>query len=275
MPSKLTLLISVNALALAAAGCGGSTPPSNTPAESTDTVSSQSGPVEAAPSGATSSAGDTAASGTGTITGERADNTASGSVSPQASNDSQTGGAALQPGTADDSSSTGATTASTNLNDQQIAAITEGVNTSEIEQANLARSKSKNESVRSFASMMIEHHGQAKKQQSRMKVSEQPSPLAEQLESESRTTLEDLKQKSGPEFDRAYVQAQIDAHQKVLDTLERDLIPNAQDPELKSYLENLKPKVEQHLTQALSVQKRLDSSAQNSESPAPRAANSR
>jgi len=58
----------------------------------------------------------------------------------------------------------GAGASSTNtapLNDQQIAKITDSVNSAEIEQAKLAQQKSKNQQVRQFASMMIQHHGQA------------------------------------------------------------------------------------------------------------------
>jgi putative membrane protein len=139
------------------------------------------------------------------------------------------------------------------LSDAQIATITDKVNTAEIEQARIAQTKSSDEQVRQFAQMMIEHHGQAKAQQAGLGLGTADSPLSQELDREAQSTLETLQAKSGAEFDRAYLQAQVDAHQKALDTIRQQLIPNAQAPELRSYLENLAPQVEQHLTQARSA----------------------
>src|ERR1041384_5722350 len=69
----------------------------------------------------------------------------------------------------------------TALSDPQIAMITENVNTAEIEQARIAQSKSKNEQVRGFAAMMIEHHGRAKTEQQALGVGTAESPLSRQL----------------------------------------------------------------------------------------------
>lgn len=139
------------------------------------------------------------------------------------------------------------------LSDAQIATITDKVNTAEIEQARIAQSKSSDEQVRQFAQMMIEHHGQAKAQQAGLGLGTADSPLSQELDREAQSTLDTLQAKSGAEFDRAYLQAQVDAHQKALDTIRQQLIPNAQAPELRSYLENLAPQVEQHLAQARSA----------------------
>jgi putative membrane protein len=145
------------------------------------------------------------------------------------------------------------------LNDQQIAKITDGVNSAEIEQAQLAQKKSKNREVRQFAAMMIQHHGQAKKDQAVLKLAPEDSPLAEQLATDSKATLDELKEKTGSDFDRAYLDAQVEGHQKVLDALKRDLEPAAQDPALRAYLQKLEPRVAAHLTQAQSVQQALQS----------------
>jgi putative membrane protein len=136
------------------------------------------------------------------------------------------------------------------LSDAQIAAITDGVNSSEIKEGELAKVKSKQDAVRSFANMMIEHHGEAKRKQADLKLATAQSTLSRQLEDQGKATLEQLRSKNGTEFDRAYLQAQIDGHQKVLDTINRDLIPQAEDDKLEAYLKELKPKVESHLEHA-------------------------
>jgi putative membrane protein len=172
------------------------------------------------------------------------------------------------------------------LTDGQIAAITDGLNGGEIEQAKVARAKSKNKDVLSFASMMIEHHGQAQKQQAALKETAEPSPVATQLKDDAQKTLTQLNQADGTDFDRAYLDAQIEGHQKALDTLKTQLLPSAKAPELTRYLRALQPKIEQHLTRARALREKLASSSSTdttrtasvrqettSDSPAPNSAN--
>jgi putative membrane protein len=224
MISKLTLLVSSSALALATLNCGGgSTPSSNTPASSA------------------------AADGTGSDA--KPDTTAATDTSA----DEHGGPEAAMP-----------------LTDQQIAAVTDSVNTAEIEQARLAQSKSTNDEVKRFAAMMIEHHGQAKKKQVQLNLAEAESPLSLKLAAQTHLTMEQLKQKTGGEFDRAYLQAQIDGHQKVLEAIDTQLLPNAKNPELKAYLESIRPTVADHLARAQAAQGTL-ASAPNTNEPAARA----
>ncbi|HTV17700.1 MAG TPA: DUF4142 domain-containing protein [Polyangiaceae bacterium] len=149
------------------------------------------------------------------------------------------------------------------LSDPEIAMITEQANTAEIEQARVAQSKSQNDEVRRFAQMMIEHHTRAKSDQQALGLSTAESPLSRQLEQKAMTTLETLKSTSGADFDRAYIDAQVEGHQEVLDTI-RQLQPNAQSSGLRSYLDDLTPKVEQHLEQARAAQQALRASSSRS-----------
>lgn len=121
------------------------------------------------------------------------------------------------------------------------------VNNAEIQQAELAQSKSKDPHVLSFASMMIAHHSEAKQQQSALGLGTAGSSALQQLSSEGQRTLATLRDKNGKDFDRAYMQAQIDQHQKVLDMLDRQLLPNADNPQFRSHLMKLKPTVQRHL----------------------------
>lgn len=136
------------------------------------------------------------------------------------------------------------------LTDGQIAAITENMNSGEIEQAKVAKTKSKNQAVLAFANMLIEQHGQAKKRQTALKTTAEQSPLSTELSGEAAQTLAKLNQASGADFDRAYLDAQVDGHQAALDTLKAKLLPAAKSPELTKYLRELQPKIEQHLMRA-------------------------
>lgn len=136
------------------------------------------------------------------------------------------------------------------LTDHQIAAIADGANSAEIAQAQLALTKASDPQVRQFATMMIDHHGEAKEELQKLNLSPTESQKSRQMAQKSQETLEQLQQKSGSEFDRAYMQAQLEGHRQVLEAINSDLLPNAKNPELAEYLQKMKPKVESHLRQA-------------------------
>jgi hypothetical protein len=58
-------------------------------------------------------------------------------------------------------------------------------------------------------------------------------------------------------LDKIYIDMQVADHQMVLDTLDRDIIPNVDNAEFKKSLQDFRPKVEAHLTNALQIQKSL------------------
>ncbi|HEY3255116.1 MAG TPA: DUF4142 domain-containing protein, partial [Polyangiaceae bacterium] len=105
------------------------------------------------------------------------------------------------------------------LNDAQIGAIIEAANTAEIAEAKLAQSKSNDPGVKSFAAMMITHHGQARQKQATLKLKTEESGVSTALHADADATLNALKADLGKDFDAAYIKAQISGHQKVLDTI--------------------------------------------------------
>ncbi len=145
------------------------------------------------------------------------------------------------------------------LTDEQIAMITDAANTAEIEQAKLAESKSKDAGVKKFAAMMISHHGAAKQKQAKLKVKPAESSTSTAMQADAASTLDTLKTDTGKDFDKAYIAAQVDGHQKVLDTINDKLLPNVKSAELKAYIEGIKPTVEAHLKEAKQLQQNFDS----------------
>lgn len=164
-----------------------------------------------------------------------------------------------KPDAANSASADAAKTAE--LSDEQIAAVTDIANTAEIEQAKLARTKSKNAEVQKFSAMMIAHHGEAKQKQAKLKIKTADSPVSVKLLEDGNKTLTSLKEAKGADFDRRYFEAQVEGHQAVLDTLNKELLPNVKSPELKAYLEEIKPKVEQHLEAAHKAQQAVEASS--------------
>jgi len=144
------------------------------------------------------------------------------------------------------------------LNDAQIAAITEAANSAEIAQAKVAQARSKDAAVKTFAAMMLTHHGEAKQKQANLKLKTEESGISTALQADAGATMNALKD-AGKDFDKTYIAAQIAGHQKVLDTINDKLLPNVKDERLKAYLQEIKTTVEQHLTRAKQLQQSFDS----------------
>ncbi len=170
-------------------------------------------------------------------------------TSPSATESERKEGAAPQP----------AKTAA--LTDEQIAAVTDAANGAEIDAAKLAVGKTKNARVRKFAQMMIDDHKKAKQDQTKLMtklgMTTSSSQKLEQFKTSAADTDRTLRAATADTFDKVYIDLQVADHQMVLDALDRDFIPNAQNPELKQALEDFRPKVAHHLDEALEIQKAL------------------
>jgi putative membrane protein len=147
------------------------------------------------------------------------------------------------------------------LNDGEIAKITDVVNSGEIQQARLAQSQADNPNVQQFAAMMIEDHTRAKENGAKLavelKLVPEESALATELADGAQETLQSLQTGDSASFDRRYMEAQVNQHQEVLDMLDKQLIPSAQSPELKAELEKTRGVVQHHLDQAKQIKAAL------------------
>ncbi|HEX2672308.1 MAG TPA: DUF4142 domain-containing protein, partial [Polyangiaceae bacterium] len=94
--------------------------------------------------------------------------------------------------------------------------------------------------------------------QAKLKLKSEESGVSTALQADSGAALNALKD-AGKDFDKTYIAAQIAGHQKVLDTINDKLLPNVKDEQLKAYLEEIKPTVEQHLARAKQLQHGFDS----------------
>jgi plastocyanin len=66
-----------------------------------------------------------------------------------------------------------------------------------------------------------------------------------------------LKTLSGAEFDKAYVDHEVVYHQQVLDAIDKTLVPNASNAELKALLVKVRPAIAAHLDHAKMLQASL------------------
>jgi putative membrane protein len=143
-------------------------------------------------------------------------------------------------------------------NDAQIAGIVVAANTVDINAGKLAKSRSHNKEVKSFAQRMITDHTGVNKQASalvkKLKVTPEESATSKSLKDDGAATLKKLKGMKGAEFDKAYIDNEVTYHQAVLDALDKTLIPNAKNAELKDLLTKTRPAFEDHLEHAKKIQ---------------------
>lgn len=146
-------------------------------------------------------------------------------------------------------------------NDAQIAAIVVTANQVDIDAGKLAASKSGNKEVKEFAQRMITDHTGVNKAATelvtKLKVKPEANATSKSLKSGGDDTLKRLKGLKGAEFDKAYVDNEVTYHQTVLDALDKTLIPNAKNEELKALLVKVRPAFVAHLEHAKQIQASL------------------
>jgi putative membrane protein len=146
-------------------------------------------------------------------------------------------------------------------NDAQIAHIVVTANTVDIEAGKLAGKQARSADVKAFGKQMVTDHTASNKQAGdlakKLKVTPEDNPTSQSLKSGGDANVKKLKGLKGAEFDKAYVDQEVTYHQAVLDAIDKTLIPNAKNAELKSLLEKTRPVIDGHLQHAKQIQAKL------------------
>jgi putative membrane protein len=142
------------------------------------------------------------------------------------------------------------TASATAMNGQSFANTAAASDAFEISSSQLARTSAHAPAVKSFANRMIEAHtastSQLKAAAAAAKPAITPNPA---LSADQQQMLDGLKGKTGADFDKAYVQAQVAGHQATLDAL-RNYSANGDVPQLKALATKMIPTVTAHLNMA-------------------------
>lgn len=155
------------------------------------------------------------------------------------------------------------------LDDATIVAIFDGANTADIETGELAVARSENAEVRQFGAMLVHDHTQVRQlgRDLAAKLGVTPTPLKDdpyaKAHAEAMTHLRSLK---GAEFDRAFLQHEVDFHQTVIDAIKTTLRPAIQNAELKALVDKVAPAFEAHRVVAKAMGEKLAKGATGSSS---------
>lgn len=152
----------------------------------------------------------------------------------------------------------GAAFAQATPDDAQIAGIVVAANTVDINAGKLAEKKTKDSEVKAFARQMVTDHTAVNKQASalvrKLKLTPKESELGKTLKQGGADNLARLKPLTGKDFDKAYIDHEVEYHQSVIDAMDKTLIPNAQNAELKDTLVKTRPAFVSHLEHAKKIQ---------------------
>jgi putative membrane protein len=145
--------------------------------------------------------------------------------------------------------------------DAQIAAIVVAANQVDIDAGKLAESKSASKEVKDFAQRMVTDHTGVNKSATelvtKLKVKPEENPTSTSLKKGGEDTRKRLQGLKGAEFDKAYIDNEVTYHQTVLDAVDKTLIPNAKNEELKALLVKVRPAFVAHLEHAKQIQSSL------------------
>ena len=137
--------------------------------------------------------------------------------------------------------------------------ITKAAQSDEFErrEGRLAATRSHNHHVRDFAKMMVRAHTQTTadlKMAIRSAGMTPPPPPA--LTDDQMRMMDDLKHAHGPDFDKTYIDQQVQAHQMALDLMQ-GYAQNGRPSPIRDAAAKTAPLVQQHLDMAKDIQSHI------------------
>lgn len=143
----------------------------------------------------------------------------------------------------------------------ELAGLLNAVNDAEIEMGTMAQAKATDAGVRTFAKALVTGHRALRTQVAQAAQKINAAPMVpendEGLIEDHREAMRDLGAiAAGREFDEAFLEHQIDMHQKVLDEIE-DALESDRHEEFRSVLEKARDGVKKHLEQAKTLEEKF------------------
>jgi putative membrane protein len=152
------------------------------------------------------------------------------------------------------------TSAGGGWSDANIFALLDEANVADSSEGAIAVTKGTSAAVRNFGKLMVSDHHKLRVQgealAKKMKITSTP-PVGDNIPPDAQKEMDNLNSTAkGKDFDKAYIDGQVDDHMKVLE-LAVKAMGQAQSTELKNLIQKATPVVQSHLDKAESIQKTL------------------
>jgi putative membrane protein len=136
-------------------------------------------------------------------------------------------------------------------------------NTTEIQLSTLATKKASSPQVKQIAGKLVAHHNKNREEvralAQKVNVTLTPARGGSVSSADSVAMPQDLQTLSGAEFDKAWVQYQINAHNANIQRIQNQTLPSVQDPQIKSYLQKTLTSMQGHLASLEQIEQQLGS----------------
>lgn len=179
--------------------------------------------------------------------------TASAQTTPQPSNPSANPSANPPASAARSTTAPNAATRNAAMNQSAALGVVSAINHAEINAGKLAQEKVKSGPVRDYAARMVKEHSQNDSQLQAWKPDRDAGPARAQ-KAKGEAELKQLSSLDGDAFERAYIQAMVKDHTEALRTLDQKLIPAAEQAPVRSFLQETRSHVADHLAAAQRLQ---------------------
>lgn len=126
----------------------------------------------------------------------------------------------------------------------------------EVELGQLAQEKAQSQEVKDFAQMMVNDHRQVNEKLQSIAQGKNVE-IPQTLKEDHQDKMEDLREKSGQEFDKEYMSTMVDMHEKDIDKYE-NMREDVQDPELQSWIDNTLTSLRQHREEAERIKEQVE-----------------
>jgi len=145
--------------------------------------------------------------------------------------------------------------------DPQIAHIVVTANQVDIDAGKLAETKGANKDVKAFGKQMVTDHTGVNQKAvalvTKLKVTPEDNPTSQSLKAGGADNVKNLQGLSGAAFDKAYIDHEVVYHVQVLEAIDKTLVPNAKNEELKALIIQVRPAFVAHLDHAKMIQSTL------------------
>lgn len=146
------------------------------------------------------------------------------------------------------------------LDDPTIVAIFDNANTADIQTGKLAAERAHSKEVRQFGAMLARDHAMVRQQGRDLakKLGVTPTPPAgDKSAADEAAVIRRLGSLQGAEFDRAFLQREIQFHKDVIAAIQTTLLPAIKNEELKAFVVKIAPAFQAHLQMAENLDKQL------------------
>jgi len=135
----------------------------------------------------------------------------------------------------------------------------------EVQLGELAQQQAESEEVRQFGQRMVEDHGKANEQLKQI-AQQKGIELPQEPPEDVKQLYDELQQKSGRDFDQAYMDEMVSDHEEDVETFQQ-YAETGQDPDLTSFAEETLPVLQEHLELAEQTQKQISAALDQGAQP--------